>query len=56
MVVVTHHRIGGDIDGEDGRQLQDAIGNPATAMVEVLAAMPATKWVSFGSLMSMTIA
>ncbi len=36
VVVVAHHGIGGDVDGEDPGELHDALSDPAAAVVEVL--------------------
>ncbi len=33
--VIAHHRVGGDVDGEDGGELLDALDDPAAAMLEV---------------------
>ena len=33
--MVAHHRIRGDVDGEDVRELLDALGYPAAAVIEV---------------------
>jgi len=40
VVVVAHHRVGGDVDGEYRSELGDARLDPAAAVVEVLAAVP----------------
>ena len=37
MVVIGHHRIGADIDGEDIGQLAQALGDPAFSVFVVLA-------------------
>ena len=48
MIVVAHHRIGGDIDGKDASQHQQAVFDPLPAMFEtadavaVLAAQKST--------------
>ena len=52
VVVVAHHRIGRHINGKDVRQLFDAGGNPAPAVLEVLAAVvvvPAQKGAAYAA-------
>ena len=39
MVVVTHHRLNSDIDGEDACQNQHAVFDPLPAMFETAAAV-----------------
>lgn len=35
--MVAQHRIGGDVDGRDARDLLDALGDPVPAVIKVLA-------------------
>jgi len=39
MVVVAHHRICGDVDGEDISEFKQALLDPATAVFEAAAAV-----------------
>lgn len=58
MVVVTHHRISGDVDGEDSGQFEQTLLDPAAAVFEITAAVtvnPAEKSAAHASGYAMVV-